>query len=106
MRPWRVAVRGHSMEPALREGDWLVVLPPRRTPRAGDVVLVRDPHERTRLLLKRVSEVRADGVFVLGDRPDHSRDSRAFDAVPFRDVIGRAAFRYAPLRRVGPIGRA
>ncbi len=106
MRPWRVAVRGHSMEPALREGDWVLVLPPRRTPRSGEVVLVRDPQERSRLLLKRVSEIRADGVFVLGDRADHSRDSRVFDAVPFEDVIGRAAFRYAPLRRLGPIARA
>ncbi len=104
MRPWRVAVRGHSMEPALREGDWILVLPPRRTPRSGDVVLVRDPEERSRLLLKRVAEVRTDGVFVLGDRSDHSRDSRVFDAVPLADVVGRAAFRYAPLRRVGPIG--
>src|SRR5581483_10025140 len=62
MRPWRVAVRGHSMEPALREGDWVLVFPPRGRPRPGDVVLVRDPQERARLLLKRVAEVRSDGV--------------------------------------------
>lgn len=106
MRPWRVAVRGHSMEPALREGDWVLVLPPRRAPRQGDVVLVRDPRERTRLLLKRVAEVGPEGCAVVGDRSDHSTDSRHFGAVPFGDVLGRAAFRYAPLRRVGPLGRA
>lgn len=105
-RPWRVAVRGHSMEPALREGDWLVVVPPRRTPRGGDIVLVRDPRERTRLLLKRVAEVAPDGVVVLGDQGDHSTDSRHFGTIPLRDVVGRAAFRYAPLRRAGPLGDA
>ena len=106
MRPWRVAVRGHSMEPALREGDWVLVLPPRRAPRQGEVVLVRDPRERTRLLLKRVAAVGPEGCAVMGDRSDHSTDSRHFGAVPLGDVVGRAAFRYAPLRRVGPLGRA
>ena len=43
--PWRVAVAGHSMEPALREGDWLLVLPPRRQPRVGEVVVLRDPRD-------------------------------------------------------------
>jgi nickel-type superoxide dismutase maturation protease len=100
MRPWRVAVSGHSMEPTLREGDWVLVLPQRR-PRPGDVVLVRDPRERSRLLLKRVAQTTPEGCLVIGDRQDHSTDSRVFGAVPFADVLGRAAFRYAPLRRVG-----
>ena len=91
------------MEPALREGDWLLVLPPRREARAGDVVLVRDPRGRDRLLLKRVAAVSADGVIVAGDQSDHSTDSRHFGAIPHADVIGRAAFRYAPLARLGPL---
>lgn len=103
-RPWRVAVAGQSMEPSLREGDWLFVLPPRRAPRPGDVVVVRDPREPARLLLKRVAEVRDDACVVIGDSADHSTDSRTFGAVPFAQVIGRAAFRYAPLRRMGPVG--
>ena len=100
-----MAVRGHSMEPALREGDWLLVLPAPRAPRSGDVVLVRDPRERARLLLKRVADVTSDGVLVAGDRADHSTDSRVFGALPLNDVVGRAAFRYAPLTRIGPLGR-
>jgi len=93
------------MEPALREGAWLLVVPPRREPREGDVVLVRDPRERERLLLKRVAAVSADGVSVVGDHAEHSTDSRQFGAIPRSDVIGRAAFRYAPLTRLGPLGR-
>ena len=103
MRPWRVTVSGHSMEPALREGDWLLVVPSRRTPRVGDVVLVRDPREATRLLLKRIAGVSAETVSVAGDRADRSTDSRHFGPVPLGDVIGRAAFRYAPLRRIGRV---
>ena len=93
------------MEPALREGDWVLVLASRFTPRTGDVVLVRDPRERTRLLLKRVTGVSADGVHVEGDHSAHSTDSRDFGAVPRDHVLGRATLRYGPLRRIGPIPR-
>jgi nickel-type superoxide dismutase maturation protease len=93
------------MEPALREGDWLLVIPPRRSPREGDVVVVRDPRERDRLLLKRVATVSPEGVTVVGDHADHSTDSRQFGSIPHGDVLGRAAFRYAPITRLGPIAR-
>ena len=42
--PWRVAVAEDSMTPALQPGDWLLVDPaPRRWPRRGSVVVVRQP---------------------------------------------------------------
>jgi nickel-type superoxide dismutase maturation protease len=98
-----VAVAGHSMEPALREGDRLLVLPPRRQPRVGEVVVVRDPRDATHLLLKRVAAVHDDEVTVMGDRRDHSTDSRYFGDVPLSDIVGRAAFRYRPLGRAGRV---
>ncbi len=103
--PWRVAVAGHSMEPALREGDRLFVLPPRRQPRVGEVVVVRDPRDATHLLLKRVAAEHDGEVTVMGDRRDHSTDSRYFGDVPLADVVGRAAFRYKPLARAGRVRR-
>jgi phage repressor protein C with HTH and peptisase S24 domain len=50
------------MEPALRDGDWLLLVPA-RSARPGQLVVVRDP----------------------------------------ADVVGRPVFRYAPLRRAGPV---
>ena len=96
----RVAVTGRSMEPALRAGDWIVISRLWRPPRVGEIVLVRDPREPERLMLKRVAAVADGACTVLGDRPDESTDSRTFGPVPFANVLGRALFRYAPVGRI------
>ena len=99
-----MAVSGHSMEPTLRAGDWVFVIP-FSAPRVGDVVVVRNPVDRDDLMLKRVARVDDDAVFVAGDNVEDSLDSRQLGLIPRRDVVGRAAFRYAPLARFGAIGR-
>lgn len=89
------------MEPALRAGDWIVVSGLSRPPRVGEVVLVRDPRDGERLLLKRVASVENGACTVLGDRPEESTDSRTFGPVQLGNVIGRAVFRYGPIGRIG-----
>jgi nickel-type superoxide dismutase maturation protease len=89
------------MEPALRAGDWIVVWGPSRAPRVGEIVLLRDPRDPERLLLKRVATVKDGACTVLGDRPEESTDSRTFGPVQFRDILGRAIFRYGPIGRIG-----
>lgn len=95
------------MEPLLSDGDWLVLDPDayrRRMPRRGELVVVRDPREPARLLVKRVAEVGADGALeVRGDNPEESTDSRTFGAVPAASVLGRPWIRYWPLRRFGRV---
>ncbi len=109
VRSWdaRVAIEGPSMEPTLREGDWLLVDPDahaRRPPAPGDLVLAPDPREDDRLLIKRVGSVDQDGWLTLaGDDPDHSTDSRVFGSVDPASVVGAPWFRYWPLGRVGRI---
>ena len=110
IRSWgaRVAVEGNSMSPTLKSGDWLLVDPDafRDTPPAvGDLVLVPDPREPARLLVKRTAEVHDGGreLFVTGDSPAKSTDSRAFGSVEVRAVQGRPWFRYWPLSRVGRV---
>jgi len=105
--PHRVAVEGGSMLPGLRPGDWLLVdreAYERRRPRPGQVVVLPDPREPDRLLVKRVAAVLADGrLEVLGDAPMASTDSRTFGAVPAATVTGRAWARYWPPSRIGRV---
>jgi len=92
-RPRRVVVHGASMEPALAEGDRLLVVRSRRTA-PGDVVALRDPRRPSRLLVKRVTSVAGDEVVVHGDNLPASTDSRSFGPVPRRAVVGRVVRRY------------
>ncbi len=94
------------MEPALRAGDWILVSELPRRPRVGEIVLVRDPRDPDRLMLKRVAGVADDSCTVLGDRPEESTDSRTFGPVPLPNVLGRAVLRYGPIGRIGWLWRA
>jgi nickel-type superoxide dismutase maturation protease len=91
----RVEVVGGSMRPTLQPGDRVAVLP--LPPAPGRLVVVRDPREPARILVKRCAAVHADGaVEVRGDDPAASTDSRQFGAVPPALVEGRPAYRYHP----------
>ena len=117
--PWRVAVAEESMKPALAPGDWLLIDPtPDRWPRRGAVVVVREPDSGI-LAIKRVAARPGDRVgtgpasvllaedeaWLLGDNRDRSVDSRSYGPVPLNALVGRAWFRYAPVGRIGLIGR-
>jgi signal peptidase I len=99
------------MLPALSPGDRLLVDPAAYRaagPRLGDVVVLHDPEERDRLLVKRVGTApdgtgRSETVYVVGDAPGRSRDSRTFGSVPRGAIVGRAWFRYLPVDRRGRI---
>ncbi len=104
--PGRVAVTGLSMAPGLLPGDWLLVEPLRAgsPPAKGDLVVVPDPRQPVRLLVKRVIAVGSVGALRLqGDAPDSSTDSRTFGPVDGAAVLGRPWFRYWPPARFGRI---
>ena len=116
------------MRPAIEPGDWLLVDPTTRSwPRRGSVVVFREP-DSDELAIKRVAArpgdrvpyadgyliLRDDEAWLLSDAPDAELmaaglgepvDSRRYGPVPLDLLIGRAWFRYAPLRRLGPIDR-
>lgn len=131
MGPWRVAVVEGSMRPSIEPGDWLLVDPiVRRWPRRGSLVVFREP-ESDILAIKRVAAIPGDVVkgvrvtdpdtgqdvdvtirlvpdeaWLLGDDPAVSIDSRRYGPVALERLVGRAWFRYAPLRRIGPLRRS
>ena len=95
------------MLPTLRPGDWLLVDPDAYRDGAvsiADLVLVPDPREAERLLVKRVASIDPDGrLRVAGDAADASTDSRTFGAVDPTTIEGRPWFCYWPPRRVGRV---
>jgi signal peptidase I len=116
------------MHPAIEPGDWLLVDPTiARWPRRGSVVVFREP-DSDELAIKRVAArpgdrvPYADGYLVLGDDEawllsdaadaelmaaglGEPVDSRRYGPVPVEQLVGRAWFRYAPIRRIGRIPR-
>jgi nickel-type superoxide dismutase maturation protease len=97
MRRWgTVLVTGRSMEPALREGDMLLVSYGARV-HPADVVVVALPSRP--LAVKRAVQHTAEGWWVEGDSAELSTDSRQLGPLPEAAVLGRAVLRYWPRPR-------
>jgi nickel-type superoxide dismutase maturation protease len=97
-------VEDESMLPTFRPGDRLLVDPRAyrdRAPRVGEVVVLVDPEDAARWLVKRVAGVDgpAGTLDVRGDAPENSRDSRRFGPVPTRSLVGRVYRCYFPVDR-------
>ena len=104
--PWAVA--GRSMRPTLEPGDHLLVdrwTLTHRAPRIGELVLLLGPDGRP--MCKRVARpprgAAAGRIWVLGDNPADSSDSREFGAVQRERLLGRVAWRYWPPARAGRV---
>lgn len=89
-----------------------------RTIKKGDVVIVRSPEDPKCLLCKRVAAMSGERirtspdddlkipkghVWLLGDNPDCSKDSRHFGPVPYGLIRGRACLKVWPLSEFGKI---
>jgi nickel-type superoxide dismutase maturation protease len=76
---------GDSMFPTLVD-DAVVVA--RRTTRLtpGDVVVLK--HGKMEKI-KRISKIEGSRIYLLGDNPNYSTDSRHFGSVPAEDVLAK-----------------
>jgi nickel-type superoxide dismutase maturation protease len=108
-RPFRVEVSGPSMRPTLEPGDRAIAIELGRV-RPGDVVVVEHPERPGFEMVKRVRSAAGDhapdgtepvaGVWVEGDDPSTSTDSRSFGTVPADLVRGRVALVWWPPARI------
>ena len=94
----RVTVEGSSMEPTYIPGERLTALRRWRRVRTGDVVVVRDPRDAERWLLKRCVGRVGGRLDLRGDNAAVSTDSRDFGLINARDVA------YIVLSQPAPYG--
>jgi len=92
------------MLPTLRPGDRLLVdrhAYRNRPPRVGEIVILVDPEDSSRWLVKRVAayDPGAGTVDVRGDATEVARDSRRFGAVLLPSLVGHAYRIYFPPAR-------
>ena len=92
-RVFGIRVEGDSMSPLLNSGD-LVLVDPRAPIKPGDIVLARHPFRSSVRILKRLISVEADGrLYLTGDNPNESSDSRSFGTVSSADLLGKVIAR-------------
>ena len=96
----KAVVRGLSMAPNLGYGDEVVI---RYTDdiAVGDVIVFRRDRQND---IKRVESISEEGIFVVGDNPMSSLDSRNFGHIKPEQVVGKAIYRWKP--KFGRIGNA
>ena len=92
-----IRIAGDSMLPTTASGDWWLVRKTTRV-RPGDLVALWHPERTSLLTVKRVHRNAAGRLWVLGDNPRASEDSRQFGEVPVDLVLGRLAVRYRRAR--------
>ena len=86
-----VVVNGDSMWPTLKNGDNIDVYIYRNQQlQSGDIVVFPDPRNSSRICIKRLKRVEANGIFVEGDNPDPtaSTDSHNYGLIPIDSVLG------------------
>lgn len=107
--PWVVA--GRSMEPALLQGDRVLIdrwTYRQRPPRVGEVALIVGPRstpmvKRVAAPPSRIEPPPAGWSWVVGDNREASADSRRFGPLAPERIRGRVLWRYWPPSRVGPV---
>jgi len=88
----RFIIQGQSMFPTLHNGDWILVEDgyyETNPPVCGELVLMAHPEQSGLVMVKRVSTIDNDRVFVLGDNQSHSTDSRHFGWVHREKLTAR-----------------
>ncbi len=97
-RRQRYRVENVSMLPLLPPGTTVLINPRayrHSRPQAGDIVVAHLPARGGQRAIKRIDKVFPDGsVFLIGDNPARSTDSRIFGTVPLACILGKVVCRF------------
>ena len=74
------------MLPTLRSGRIVVGLRSVRGLRSSGIIMI---HHNQTDKIKRIKSIKEDRLFIVGDNPEHSLDSRTFGWVSADEVIGK-----------------
>lgn len=85
----RFKIMDRSMEPSVKEGDYVIVNKFFSTLKERDVVVIRHPKNREKFLLKRINKVLGNKYLVSGDNKKYSRDSRHFGSINKDLIVGK-----------------
>ena len=93
----RFLVEGNSMEPTVKKYERVLVFGWAYlfyAPKTGDLVVVLDPRDGERKLLKRITRVDGEGLWIEGDNRQSSADSQIFGPVAKDRILGRVVLCY------------
>ena len=91
-RRFGMRVEGDSMRPTLESGD-RVLVDPKTAIKAGDIVLAVHPF-RSLQMIKRLRSIEPDGrIFLVGDNPEASSDSKVFGTIQRKHLLGKIVSR-------------
>lgn len=76
------------MMPTLKNGDEVLVKAV-ETLQIGDIVAANHPYKQSVVIIKRISKIGEKGLFLVGDNPFESTDSRSFGEVLQKNVLGK-----------------
>ena len=88
-------VEGDSMYPTIAEGSVVFISFIKYlflSPKVGDIVVVKTDEFHDIPILKRISDIKDDEYYVLGDNLNDSFDSRKFGYIKKRHIIGKVLF--------------
>lgn len=84
-----IQVKGVSMQPTLNDGQFLILNTLDKNVEIGDIVVIKPLIcAGGTYIIKRVTNIENDKVFVEGDNKDHSLDSRTFGWIRKDAIMG------------------